>query len=128
MVQTRETGPGRMSVSTTAVEAPVPPAVTRMVNAALSVPATTGVKSAVLSTVTSGHCTAMVGAVELLLVVLVSLLEATLAVLLIGVAQSAAAVLPPSVICLVLPWAIVPKLQLSVSPPARVAAPQARLL
>src|SRR5207245_1204955 len=121
MVQVCATG--RKSVRVTPVELPVPPAVTVMMYPALS-PAVTVAGLAVLSTLTSGHCTVMVGAVELLLALLVSLVELTLAVLLIGVAQSAAVVVPLSVICLVLPWAIVPKVQVRVAPPARVAAPQ----
>src|SRR5438445_221549 len=72
-----------------------------MKNPALA-PATIGaVGSAVLSTLTSGHCTAMVAAVELLFRVLVSLLEATLAVLLMPLVQSAAVVVVLRVICLV---------------------------
>src|SRR5438445_136290 len=82
---------GRKSVRVTAVEGPVPPAATTMVNPAPD-PATIGVRSAVLSTLTSGHCTAMVAAVELLFRELVSLVEVTLAVLLMPLVRSAAVV------------------------------------
>src|SRR5437870_6223742 len=97
-----------------------------MVNPALA-PATIGaVGSAVLSTLTSGHCTAMVAAVELLFRVLVSLLEATLAVLLMPLVQSAAVVVVVKVMVRVLVGASVPKVQVSVVPPARVLGkPQA---
>src|SRR2546428_8158487 len=109
-----------MSVSTTAVEARVPPAVTRMVKPALRVPATTGVRSAVLSTLTSGHCTVMVGAVELLLAVLVSLVELTLAGLMIGGGRSAGGGGALRVVCPGLSWATVPKVAGRGGAPARV--------
>src|SRR5438445_511235 len=115
---------GKGKVSTTAVEGPVPPAVTTMVNPALA-PATIGaVGSAVLSTLTSGHCTAMVAAVELLFRVLVSLLEATLAVLLMSLVQSASVVVVLMVFCFVVSLCSVPKLQVSVVPPFCVVGPQ----
>src|SRR5438128_932009 len=108
---------GRRTVRVTAVEGPVPPAVTRMVNPALPVPATTGLRSAVLSTLTSGHCTVMVAAVELLFRVLVSLLEVTLAVLLMPLVQSAAVVALCRVISIVLPYTTLFRSQVSVVPP-----------
>src|SRR5213593_2803325 len=125
MVQVCATG--RKSVRVTPVELPVPPAVTVMMYPALS-PAVTVAGLAVLSTLTSGHCTAMVAAVELLFRVLVSLLEATLAVLLMPLVQSAAVVVVLRVICLVAPLGSVPKLQVSVVPPFCVVGPQAPLL
>src|SRR5437899_3071717 len=115
---------GQGSVSTTAVEGPVPPAVTTMVNPALA-PATIGaVGSAVLSTLTSGHCTAMVAAVELLFRVLVSLLEATLAVLLMPLVQSAAVVVVLRVICLFALFPCATLFRSSVVPPFCVVGPQ----
>src|SRR5437899_1422025 len=110
--------------SNTAVEGPVPPAVTTMVNPALA-PATIGaVGSAVLSTLTSGHCTAMVAAVELLFRVLVSLLEATLVVLLLPLLKSALFPYTTLFRSLVAPLGSVPKLQVSVVPPFCVVGPQ----
>src|SRR3989442_674953 len=108
---------GRRSVRVTAVEGPVPPAVTTMVNPAPD-PATIGVRSAVLSTLTSGHCTAMVAAVELLFRVLVSLVEVTLAVLLMPLVQSFFIDTPCTEIYFLSLLDAVPNLQVSVVPPA----------
>src|SRR5439155_1105043 len=77
---------------------------------------------AVLTTPTLGHCTAMVTAPELLSAATVSLVEATLAVLLMSVPQSLAVlVVVVKVMVRVLLGGIgltVPKLQVSRVPPA----------
>src|SRR5437899_7045374 len=95
-----------------------------MVNPALA-PATIGaVGSAVLSTLTSGHCTAMVAAVELLFRVLVSLLEATFAEMPVHVVPKALEFIRVLFLSLVAPLGSVPKLQVSVVPPFCVVGPQ----
>src|SRR2546428_659502 len=117
MSQLRVAGPGRRSVRVTAVEGPVPPAVTVTVKLAV-VLAVTGELTAFFSTLTSGHCPGMGAAVELLFRVLVSLLEGTLAVLLMPLVQSAAVVVVVKVMGRVLVGGSVPKVQVSVVPPA----------
>jgi len=115
-VQLRVAGPGSTSVSVTLVELPVPPAVTTTVKLTGS-PAVMGELAAVLLTDTSGQFT-VTEAVELLLPKVASTFAVTCAVLVIPEAQSAAVLDAVRVMVLVVPTAIVPKLQVSVVPPA----------